>query len=143
MHRAALQWRGPRRTWADVIHGLTLDSGALIAFEKGDERLRALLRHAVERGVALHVVPGVIAQTWRSAPRQARLASFLNSAEVQVPRFDALTARAVGQVCGTSGRADIVDVHVALDAGLNDHAVVTSDPKDIAKVDPTLVLILV
>lgn len=50
-------------------------------------------------------------------------------------------ARAVGAICARSGHADVVDVHVALCARERNHAVVTSDPKDIARIDATLPLI--
>ena len=46
-------------------------------------------------------------------------------------------------MCAGSGHADIVDVHVALCARERRHAVVTSDPDDIARVDPRLPLIRV
>lgn len=121
--------------------GLTLDAGALIALERGDERLRALLRKALNDGWALHIVAPVVAQTWRGGPRQARLARLLDSREVSVPALDALTARAVGELAGRCGHSDVVDVHVALDARAHGHAVVTSDPHDLSRVDPTLTLI--
>jgi predicted nucleic acid-binding protein len=126
-----------------VTSGLTLDAGALIAFERRDEKTRALLRQAVERGLELHVVPGVVAQTRRGSARPALVAALLNSVEVRVPSFDGLTARAVGELCGATGHSDIVDVHVALHARLHGHAVVTSDPQDIGAVHPSLRLIVV
>jgi hypothetical protein len=46
-------------------------------------------------------------------------------------------ARTVGAVCAEIGHDDVVDVHVALCARERHHAVVTSDPDDIADVDPT------
>jgi len=126
-----------------VTSGLTLDAGALIAFERGDEKARALLRQALEGSLELHVVPGVVAQTWHGGARQARVAALLGSVEVRVPSFDQWAARAVGELCGASGHSDIVDVHVALHARLNRHTVVTSDPRDIGSVDPSLRLIVV
>ena len=123
--------------------GLTLDTGALLAFERGDQRVRALLRRALEQGWELHVVAGVVAQTWQGGPRQARLARLLAATEVRVVALDDLVARAVGVQCGRSGHAHIVDVHVALDAREHGHAVVTSDPDDIARVDPSLTVITV
>lgn len=126
-----------------VTSGLTLDAGALLAIERGDERVRALLRRAVEQGWELHVVAGVVAQTWRGGPRQALLARLLAAAEVTVPPLDAVMARAVGVQCGRSGHADIVDVHVALNAREQGHAVLTSDPDDISRVDPSLTVIAI
>ena len=52
-------------------------------------------------------------------------------------------ARAVGEMCAGSRHADVIDVHVALCARERGHAVVTSDPDDLARVDPALPLIRV
>lgn len=49
--------------------GFTLDTGALLALERGDPRIRALLRRTQENGLALAVPAGVIAQSWRGGPR--------------------------------------------------------------------------
>ena len=59
------------------VKGLTLDTGALLALERGDSRVRALLRRALERGLPLSVPAGVVAQAWRGGPRQARVARLL------------------------------------------------------------------
>lgn len=121
--------------------GLSLDAGALIAIERGDPRMRALLADAVRRGWSVGVVPEVIAQAWRGGPRQARLAAFLQAADLECPAYDAMTARAVGVVCGTSGHADVVDVHVVLHAVVEDRAVVTTDPGDLEQISPGVRLV--
>lgn len=121
--------------------GLTLDTGALLALERGHRRLRALLRRAKEQGTAVAVPAGVVAQSWRGGPRQARVAGLLRDVHVTVPPLDDLTARAVGLVCGRIGHADIVDAHVALHARQHGHRVVTSDPDDIRAIDPRAVVI--
>lgn len=126
-----------------MTSGLTLDSGALIALERGDGRVRALLAEATRRGLALAVVPEVVAQVWRGGPRQARLGAFLSAEDLQLPTYDAATVRAVGVLCGASGHADVVDVHVVLHARAAGHAIVTSDPDDLARVDPHAALIQV
>ena len=59
------------------MSGISLDAGALIAIERGDPEVRALLRQAAERGLEVHVVPEVVAQVWRGGSRQARLSAFL------------------------------------------------------------------
>ena len=71
------------------------------------------------------------------------MARLLGDADVTVPALDDPTARAVGLLCGRSGHADVVDVHVVLHAKDNDHAVVTSDPDDLLAIDPGLRLIRV
>ncbi|WP_240038159.1 PIN domain-containing protein [Actinomyces procaprae] len=125
------------------VTGLTLDTGALLALERGDARMRALLRRAVEAGIALAVPAGVVAQAWRGGPRQARVARLLADPAVRVIPLDDVTARAVGLLCGRSGHPDVVDVHVVLHAREQGHAVVTSDPDDLHAVAPALRLITV
>jgi hypothetical protein len=123
------------------VSALALDTGALIAVERGDRRVVHLVEEARSRGIELRVVAGVLAQAWRGGPQQARLARLLRAAEVDVPALDATTARAVGELCGRSGQADVVDVHVVLDARLARAHVVTSDPDDLRRVDPSVTLI--
>ncbi|MDO5067883.1 MAG: PIN domain nuclease [Propionibacteriaceae bacterium] len=125
------------------VAGLVLDTGALLALERGDAKVRALLTRAVEHGLPLTVPVGVVAQAWRGGPRQARVAALLRDPTVQVVPLDELTARAVGVLCGRTGHADVVDVHVTLHARERAHAVVTSDPDDLSAVDPGLHLIVV
>jgi hypothetical protein len=122
----------------DPITGLTLDSGALIALDRGAGRARALIDRATENGWAVAVPSGALAQTWRDGARQARLSRLLAQPEVTVPVLDEATARAVGILCGRSGHSDVVDVHVALHATELGHHVVTSDPDDIRAVNPSL-----
>lgn len=123
--------------------GLTLDTGALLALERGERRVRALLQRAVENQITIAIPAGVVAQAWRGGPRQARVAHLLGDPAVNVVALDELAARAVGLLCGRSGHADVVDVHVALVARGGDAVVVTSDPDDLRRVDPSLRLIVV
>jgi hypothetical protein len=46
-------------------------------------------------------------------------------------------------MCGEVGHDDVIDVHVVMCARERGHAVVTSDPADIARVDAALRLIAV
>lgn len=123
------------------MSSLSLDAGALIAVERGDRRVVHLLEEARRRQIDLRIVAGVLAQAWRGGPQQARLARLLRAAEVTVPALDAAIAQAVGELCGRSGHADAVDVHVVLDARVTGAHVVTSDSDDLRRVDPTVPLI--
>lgn len=125
----------------DLQPGLTLDAGALVAIERDGRRVRAVCDEVIKRGGRIHVLPEVIAQVWRGGVRQERLASFLKAREVTCPEYDQRTARAVGVMCGVSGHADVVDVHVAVHARRLQHHVVTSDADDLRRVDPTLMII--
>ena len=80
---------------------------------------------------------------WRGGSRQARLARLLGASDVVLVDLDAEMARAVGVLCGAVGVADVVDGHVALHARRRDLAVLTSDPDDIARLDPTLAIVTV
>jgi predicted nucleic acid-binding protein len=126
-----------------TVTGLSLDAGALIAIERGDPDVRALLREAANRGLEVHVVPEVVAQVWRGGPRQSRLGALLSARGVETPTYDVLAAREVGRLCGVTGQRDVVDVHVAWHARSRGHLVVTSDPEDLRAIDPTLPLSVV
>lgn len=121
--------------------GLSLDAGALIAFERGNEHVRMLLRRAHTYGVPIHCVPEVVAQVWRDGSRQAELARLLKHKSMRFPVLDVETARAVGEICGRSGHADVVDVHVVVEAKLSGHPVITSDAGDLRRIDSSLPLI--
>jgi predicted nucleic acid-binding protein len=120
---------------------LTLDAGALIAIERRDDHTFALLDRVIRRGGRLDVVPEVLTQVWRGGSRQAQLAKFLTLTAVRFPAYDEHTARVVGELCGRTGHHDVVDVHVVVHARRHGHAVVTSDPDDLRRVDPNLAII--
>lgn len=116
---------------------LVLDSGALIAFERADERVTAAIRRAAEESRII-VPAGVVAEAWRNGTRQARLARLLASATVTVPPLDVLTAKAAGALCGRSGTEDVIDASVVLAARAAGAVVLTGDPMDLRKIDPGL-----
>ena len=118
--------------------GVTLDTGALIAIERGDRRLQALLDEAHAAGADLAVPAGVVAQAWRGGTRHARLARFLRLAAVTVIPLDEPEARAAGALCGHASTTDLVNASVVICARGRDHAVISSDPADLAALDPTL-----
>jgi hypothetical protein len=124
--------------------GLTLDTGALLALDHPSKALamQARLDEARRRGGTICIPAEVVAQAWRS-PRQARLARLLKSSDIDIAVMTLNVARAVGLICADADHGDVVDVHVVLCARQRQHAVVTSDPHDIARVDPAVPRILV
>ena len=126
-----------------MTRGFCLDAGALIALDRGQARVVHLLDRVIAVGGALEIPTPVIAQVWRDGSRQARLARLLGASDVVLVGLDAEMARAVGVLCGSVGVADVVDGHVALHARRRDLAVLTSDPDDIARLDPTLTIVAV
>jgi hypothetical protein len=124
------------------MSGITFDAGALIAFEKGDRRAIALVAEALRRGEKIGVPAGVVGQVWRDGKRQARLARLLGSPVIEVESLTDERARAAGQLCGVARTSDVVDASVALCARERANPVATSDPDDLRRLDPTLVLIV-
>jgi hypothetical protein len=125
------------------MKGLTLDAGALIALERNDRRVVAVLARAVELGYALAVPAGVVGQVWRDGRRQARLARFLRGDRLEVEALDDQLAREAGQLCGAKRTHDVIDATVVLCARRRGHRVVTSDPADIRRLDPNLAMTVV
>lgn len=124
------------------MKGLTLDSGALIALERGEETVRELLVAAKLRHHELALPAGALAQVWRASSRRHRLAVLLTSARLEVVPLDRDEALMIGAVCARSGATDVVDVSVAVCARRRGHVVVTSDPDDLLRIDPDLDLIV-
>lgn len=123
--------------------GLTLDAGALIAFERNDRRVIALIALAHHHGQTIAVPAGVVGQVWRDGRRQARLARLLASKEVKVEPLDDRRAREAGQLCGARGTADVIDASVVLGARARGDRIATSDPEDLRRLDPRADLIVV
>ena len=55
------------------MRGLTYDTGALISAERGDRRMWALHRRALERGTPPTVPAAVLVEGWRGAVQSSRL----------------------------------------------------------------------
>lgn len=125
------------------MKGVTLDSGALIALERGDRRVIALLARARERRMTFAVPAGIVGQVWRNGRKQAALSRFLGSDAVEIEALDDARARAAGQLCGAARTRDVIDASVVLCAKAREHAVATSDVDDLQRLDPRLPLIRV
>jgi hypothetical protein len=124
--------------------GLTLDTGALLALDRPGKGLamQARLDETQRRGGTICIPIGAIAQAWRSS-RQVRLARLLKSRDIDIAIMTPNVARSVGLLCARTGHDDVIDVHVALCARERRHAVVTSDPDDLSRIDAGLPLIRV
>jgi hypothetical protein len=107
---------------------LVFDAGALIALDRGDRAVGALLAAAAERGVEAVTSSACIAQVWRSPARQARLSRALTGF-LEHP-LDGRESRRSGMLLARTGTRDIVDAAVALLVDDGD-TILTSDPADI------------
>lgn len=121
--------------------GLTLDAGALIALDRGDKRLIALLDRALAQRLKFRVPSGVVGQAWRDGHVQVALARFLRIDEVEIVPLDEQLARACGELCGVANIADIIDASVVILARERGDHIVTSDPRDLRRLDLTCPII--
>ena len=120
--------------------GLTLDAGALIAYERGDARVREILATAFNRGIVPTVPAVVIVEVWRGDARDARTARLLNACTVE--QLDERFARAAGALRRSVPGAGAIDACVALGALRRGDAVATSDADDMRRLLGTRVTIL-
>lgn len=109
---------------------LVLDAGALLAIDRRDRRVGAMLRVAQQARIPVRTSPAAVAQVWRHGARQVQLVRVL--AGVAVPPLDLDTGKRLGAVLGATGSTDVVDAHVASLASSGDQ-VLTSDPDDLRK----------
>jgi predicted nucleic acid-binding protein len=116
---------------------VVFDTGALIAFERNEPRVRRLIELAVEHGVPVHVPAGVVAQAWRDGSKQTRLSRLVGSGWLSVQPLDTGEAKGAGIICGRRKTSDVIDASVVLLARRYS-AVVTSDSDDIARLDADL-----
>ena len=125
------------------MSGITFDAGGLIALDRGDRRVLALLARAAERGMRVTVPATALAQVIRRPARQARIARLVRQPNTDLAPLDGPDATATGLLLASRGTADIVDGHVVICARRADQIVVTSDAEDLRRLDPALPLLLV
>lgn len=108
---------------------LILDTGALIAVERGDRTVAAFLDDAQREQAAVRTSSAAVAQAWRLGARQVRLVRLLRAVDER--SLDPATARRVGVLLLRSATADVVDAAV-VDSAVTGDEILTSDPKDLA-----------
>lgn len=123
------------------LRGVTLDTGALVALERHNQYVDGLIERAgAESGAIIHIPAGVAAQAFRDGRRQVRLTRLFKHPQTRIVPLDAQTAFVVGLLLGRRGGSDVVDASVVLCARTHGQGVVTSDPDDLRRLDPDLLL---
>jgi hypothetical protein len=117
---------------ADRVTGVTYDSGALIAAERGERLMWARHRALLLRRVMPTVPAPVVAQCWRGTSRQAQLAQLMAGCAVET--LDDSRARATGTLAGRARTTDIVDAHVVEGALRRGDFIISSDEDDLAAI---------
>lgn len=129
------------RTRTRTAAGVTLDAGALIALDRGDKRMIALLDRALAQGRKFRVPSGVLGQAWRSGRIQVTLWRFLRTDEVEIVALDEMLARSCRELCGATNTADVIDASVVILARERRDVIVTSDPNDLRRLDPAATIV--
>jgi hypothetical protein len=105
------------------VTGLTYDTGALIAAERGSRRMWQLHRRCLERGGVVTVPAAVLVEAWRG---RAEMANLLQGAEIEA--LQRASATRAGLLL-RDVRAEAVDATVVESALRRGDPVVTSDRK--------------
>src|SRR5262249_3565211 len=129
---------GTRGPWP-----VTLDPGALIAIERGDEKVRALRGLAKRRVAPAYVQTPVAAEAWEGgAGRKARLATILRTGrdrgQIRIPPLDFDIAIQIGMLLARArtARVTVTDAMVAWCVLRYGGIACTSDPDDLGKLLP-------
>lgn len=112
---------------------LILDSGAVIALARADQRVRAFVARACELGAPIEIPVVVVAETVRGNARDAPVNRVLNAVG-ETPAATEAMGRTAGGLLGASASAATVDALVVAQAIHAKGAVVlTSDPDDLGR----------
>lgn len=125
------------RTRTRTTTGLVLDAGALIALDRGNKRMIALIAQALDQGRTFRLPAAVVGQAWRNGRVQVTLARFLRAKEVQIAPLDEHLARSCGELCAITNSSDVIDASVVILARQHRDPIVTSDPSDLRRLDPS------
>lgn len=109
--------------------GVTYDTGALIAADRGERRMWARHRALLVRRQVPTVPAPVLAQGWRGTPRQANLARLLAGCDIEA--LDDTRAKAAGTVAASARVSDIVDASVVEGALRRHDVIISSNPGDL------------
>lgn len=123
------------------MSGVTLDAGALIALDRDDRRIIALLARANEVSARVTIPTTALAQAIRHPSKQARLSRLVRQPTTKLVPLDGPDAIQVGILLAARKTNDIVDAHVVICARRHSEPVVTSDPTDLAHLDPEVSLV--
>ncbi len=122
---------GARRDDREAPQRLILDSGAVIALARGDQRARAFLARALKMDALIEIPVVVVAETIRGGPRDAPIHRILKAVGA-VPEAREAHGRTAGRLLGAARSASTLDALVvahAVEAG--GAQILTGDREDL------------
>src|SRR4051812_14580966 len=127
----------PPRARGQAPRRLILDSGAVIALARGDQRARAFLARSLEMGATVEIPVVVLAETVRGGPRDAPINRVLKAVG-SVPTANEVHGRIAGQLLGSARSASTVDALVVAQAVEGGGAqILTGDRDDLERLAAT------
>ena len=111
-------------------HGLTFDTGALIAIEARRARIKQILAAARTLAVPITVPTVVVAEWWRG--QKGPVARILDGVIIE-PLTEAI-ARAAGEALAKTRRSNAIDAIVVASAATRGDVVYTSDAADLSEI---------
>jgi predicted nucleic acid-binding protein len=113
------------------VAGLTFYAGALIAYERGEERVREILAAAYARGLVPTIPAIALAEVWRGDAKDARVARLLKACAIEA--VDERLARAAGRLRRATPGAQTIDACIAVGVIRRRDAIATSDLNDMRR----------
>jgi hypothetical protein len=99
------------------VSGVTLDAGGLIAIDRNDRRVLALLARAAELGMHITIPATALAQAIRNPTRQARLSRLIRQPATDLVPLDGPDATAVGRLLASSATAETAPRYLRASSG--------------------------
>ena len=96
------------------MSGITFDAGGLIALDRNDRRVLALIGRSMELGIRITIPATALAQAIRNPARQARLSRLIRQAGTDLIALNGPDATAVGLLLARTATTDVVDAHVVV-----------------------------
>jgi predicted nucleic acid-binding protein len=109
--------------------GLTLDTGALIALERGRKRMKEVLAAARVLGRPITIPTVVVAEWWRG--QRGPIARLLEGVIIELP--DERLARIAGVALAATRSSNAIDALVVASAAQRGDVVYTSDVGDLTR----------
>lgn len=125
------------------MSGITFDAGGLIALDRRNRHVLALVARANELGMRITIPATALAQAIRNPAKQALLSRLIRQPSTNLVALDGPDATKVGLLLARTGTADVVDAHVVVCAQRAAQPIVTSDPEDLKRIEPALRLIVI
>lgn len=109
------------------MQGITLDSGALIAFQRGKQRMRTIITGARNKSIPVTVPAAVVVEWWRDGFGR-------REQDILEPLIVEPLTKALAMIAGaalTRIQVELVDAIVMASAAQRGDIVYTSDPEDL------------